>query len=329
MTFFAGNAKNILIKKQVDKDTPIADFTGAINLRVYEWGKDPVRTIAELAESDSSTQQSQSHVTAVAPQITFGVYGRPSELDFLAEALLGADDDTGSGAVTRHTATPTTDTPYYSILEVLPYGTVRYDGARCVEAEFKATDSGTTELQVTGIIWIPLGVTLDVAAPTPLPAVADELPFIFAEAAVKYAGVHPGTTCDIDWKITRNAARAQGDMGFRAIDVVNGKLQTDGSFTRYTADETAMKTVDTGDPAGTTPTSAIYRESASVLFSRGAGADERSFGIAAPEISFETRQEALDLNGQPFKEVLGFRTQPQATLADHIALVTVNAKATP
>src|SRR4051812_29089241 len=328
-TFYSGVATDILIKKQVDKDTPIADFTGALHLRVYDWKKDPVRTIGQLQETDNTTQQRASHVSAITPGITFGIYGRPSELDFLAEALLGDNDDSATSAPTTHTATPSTVLPYYSILEVLPYGTTRYDGCRCIEAQFDGQDEGETELKVTGIVWGVLGVTEAIAAPDPLPAAADELPFIYAEAAVKYAGTHLGATTAFSWKISRNANRAQGDSGFRGLDIVPGLIQNDGSFTRYTQDDTKLRAIDTGSPTGTDPTSTIFTESASVLFSRGTGASARSFLIASPEVAYETRDEALQLDGKPFAEVLGFRTQPQTTLAAHIALVTVNAKATP
>lgn len=328
MSFFAGNAKNILVKKQSDKDTPITDWTGALNLRVYEWTKDPVRAINQLEESDSSAQQGASHVTAIAPGISFGVYGRPSEVDFLAEALLGSNDDSATVSPTTHDAVPDLDTPYYSILEVLPYGAVRYDGCRLGQAQFTAQDEGDTELRITGLTWGVLGVTHGITAPDPLPAVKDELPFIFAEAAISYATVHLGTTSAFTVTVNRNITRAQGDSGFRALDIVLGKLQVDGSFTRYTQDDDTMRLVDTGDTAGTDVTSTIGTESASILFSRGTGATLLSLLIALTEIAFETREEALNLDSTPYKEVLGFRTQPQADIADHMSIVTVNAKAT-
>jgi hypothetical protein len=329
MSFFAGNAKNVLIKKQSDKDTPVTDWTGALNLRVYEWGKESVRAISELNESDASTQQSGSHVTAITPSVSFGIYGRPSELDFLAEALLGGNDDSATSSPTSHTAFPDVDTPYYSILEVLPYGSTRFDGCRLASVQFTGTDEGQTELRVTGISWVVLGVLHGVTAPDPLPAVKDELPFIFAEAAISYDGSHPGTTSAFTVTVNRNTTRAQGDSGFRALDAVNGKLQVDGSLTRYTADDTIMRLVDTGSTTGTDITSDIGTESASILFTRGSGSTLRSFLIALTEISYESREEALELDGKPYKEVLGFRTQPQPDIADHLSIVTVNAKATP
>lgn len=326
-TFFAGNAKTILIKKQVDAVTPITDFSNAIALRVYDWTKNPVRVIAPLSESDASSQVGASHVTGIAPGISFGVYGRPSELDLIAEALLGLNDDSATTTPTTHTATPTQNSPHYSILEVNEYGNVRYEGCRCTQASFTAQDTGETELKVTGITWEALSITSAVAAPDPMPVAAEELPFIYAEATVKYAAVSLGRTSQFTYNVNRNAQRAQGDHGFTALEIVLGKLQADGSVTRYLADDDTIRAVDTGSEAGTTPTAAIFTESFSVLFTRDGG--DLQFLMASQEVAYQTAEVALNLDGQPFAEVLAFSNQPQADPADNITIVTVNAKATP
>lgn len=331
MTFFAGNSKLILVKKQVDKDTPITDFSTARAFRVYEWAKDPSRVISELQESDASTQQAASRVTAIGPALTFGVYGRPSELDFISEALLGDNDDSATSSPTTHTATPSVDQPYYSIMEYLPYGggeSPVWDGCRLFAGQGQSQDEGETDLQITGLAWTALGLTHGVTVPDPLPTPAAEAPFIHAELAVKYAGVHLGTTKAIQFSINRNGGRRQGDSGFRAIDATPGKFQVDGSASRYTADDQELRTIDTGTPSGTDLTSIVQTEALAMLWTRGSGASLRSFLFAAPSVSKPTREEALNLDGTPFVEVLAFRTEPQADLADNVALVTVNAKAT-
>lgn len=326
--FFAGNDKLILIKKQSDKDTPVTDFSDALALRVYEWGKEASRTVVELVESDATAQQGRSHVSQIGPAISFGIYGRPDWLAAIAEAVLGDNDDSATMSPTTHSAIPDQATPYYSIMEVLPYTASVWDGCRCIGATYAADDSGETDLKVTGIQWMALGLTLHQTAPDPLPQPSSEAPFIYAEAAISYAGDHLGSTTGFSWVINRNAKRAQGDSGFRALDVVNGKFQTDGSVTRYTADDSILRAVDTGSKTGTDLTSAIYSEALAVLFSRGTGADARSFLISAPEVSYESREEALNGDGSPYQEVLAFRTQPQADIADHIAIVTVNSQPT-
>jgi hypothetical protein len=330
MTFFAGNSRTILVKKQVDKDTAVSDFSDAMALRIYEFSTDPARAITELSESDASSQQGGSHVSAIGPGLSFGVYGRPSELDLIAEALLGDDADSSTVTPTTHTATPSNDQPYYSILEVVPYGGGRlWDGCRLFGGQFTSQDDSDTELRVTGLQWVALGVTNNVAAPDPIPAPADELPFIHAEAAIKYATVHLGLTKQVTVTVNRNGGRRQGDSGFRAIDATPGKFAVDGSVSRYTQDNAMQRAIDTGSKTGTAATADIYTEAFSVLYTRGSGSTLRSFLITGTEISYSTREEALDLDGNPYVEVLGFRTEPQAALADNLVIVTVNAKATP
>lgn len=327
-TFFAGNSKLILIKKQADAATPADLNSGALAFRIYEWSKTPVRTQGPLDETDASIQQSGSHVTAITPGFSFGMYGRASELDLIAEALLGLDDDQASGGPIIHTATPDQEQPYYTIGEVDPYAYTVYDGCKLVAGTFTAQDTGQTELRVTGLQWDALGYTAGGTAPDPLPTPVDELPFIYAECAVSYDDVHPGTTNEFSVTVNRNAIRAQGDTGFRGLAVIAGKFQVDGQFTRYVANDEILRAVDTGSKTGTDPTAVLYTESMQILFDRPV--DDLQFQIASQEIAYETRQAAIDPSaGTPYKEVLGFRTQPQAALEDNITIVTVNAKSTP
>lgn len=328
-TFFAGNDTLLLIKKQTDKDTPVTDFSDAMAIRVEDFTKDPVRVIDALGETDSSVQEGGSHVTSMTPGLQFSLYGRPPELDLVAEALLGLNDDSGSADPTSHTATPDQVQSYYSILEVLPYGSTRYEGCKASTATFTGQDDGSTELQVTGLTWVVLGITENIAAPDPLPTPTPELPFIYAEVAVSYDSVQPKVTKAFSVVVNRNTTRLMGDNGFVALDAAAGKFQVSGTLSRYTQDDTIMREVDTGDSAGTVPTAAIPTHSFSILFTRGTGADLRQFLISAPGISYAGRTEAKNLDGTPFVEVLSFRTEPQPLLADNIQMVTVNAKATP
>lgn len=332
--FFSGNERTLLIKKQVDKDTPVSDWTDAMALRVYELTKDPVRQIQSLAETDATAQQGASKVASIGTGLSFGLYGRPSELDLIAELLLGENDDSATTSPTTHTATPNQDAPWFSLMDVLPYGTADkvpvYDGCRIAAASFTAQDAeGDTFLKATGLQVLALGITHGATPPSPLPVPADEDPFIYAEAEIKYGGVHLGSTKSFTLNVVRNSIRAQGDAGFRAQSIIHGKFQVDGQVSRYTQDDEIMRLIDTGTTTGTDPTATVAQETLSIAFSRGAGASLRQFAIASAGISYEGREEAIDPSaGNPYVEVLGFRTQPQPDIADNISIVTVNAKAT-
>jgi hypothetical protein len=328
--FFAGNQRILLIKKQVDKATPVTDFSDALALRLTDFSPAAARTLSPLAETDSSVEEAASHVSAIGPSLSFGCYGRPSELDLIAEALLGENDDSSTSAPTTHTATPSITQPYYSILEVVPYGGGRrWEGCKLLAAQFASQDDGETALQVTGLQWEAITMTDNVSAPDPLPAFQDELPFIHAEATVKFATVHLGTTKQVTVQVNRNGGRAQGDSGFTALDIVPGKFATVITVSRYTGDNSMQRAVDTGSKTGTAPSSDVYTEGFSVLWSRGSGSTLRSFLITGTEVSYGSRDEADDTDGNPFIEVLGGRTEPQGDVADNMAMVTVNAKTTP
>lgn len=329
-TFYSGNERTLLIKKQDDKDTPVSDFTDAIALRVYEFSREPVRQQGPLEETDASAQQGASKVQSVGPALSFGVYGRASELDLIAELLLGDNEDSSTNDPTTHHASPSQDQPYFSLMDVIPYGDGNpvYDGCRITTATFTGQDTeGDTFLRVTGIQVMSLGIEHGVAAPDPLPTPADDDPFIHAEAAVSYDDVHPGTTKAFSVTVTRNSTRSQGDSGFRALDITPGKFQVDGTLSRYTQDDETLRLVDTGTTAGTEPTTVVAEESLEILYDRpDAGL---AFAIASAGISYETREEAIDpSSGQPYVEVLGFRTQPQADIANNISILTTNAKDT-
>lgn len=330
MTLYAGNQRVLLIKKQVDKDTAVTDWSDAIPFRLTAFDPDASRTLSPLAETDSSQEEAASAVSTLGPGVSFGCYGRPSEVDLLAEALMGDNADSATTSPTTHTATPNAIQPYYGILEVVPYGAGRrWNGCRLGAAQFASQDEGETQLQITGLAWLAMSLTDNVAAPSPLPDFADELPFIHAEATVKYATVHPGTTKQVTVQINRNLSRAQGDSGFTALDIVAGKFASVITVSRYTQDNAMQRAIDTGSKTGTDGTADIYTEGFSVLWSRGASGTARSLLITGTEVSYGTRDEANDIDGTPYVEVLGGRTEPQGDVADNMAIVTVNAKATP
>jgi hypothetical protein len=315
--FFPGNAKLIGIAAQVDKDTPAASPT--LYFEVTNYTKDPVRTQAPLNETDRSAQQGANHVTAITPGCGFDCYGRPGYMSTISEALLwDSDADITNGI---DTAVPSQVPVYWTIWEIEPgLYTDRYDGCVGVSGTFTAQDEGETELKVTGLTFIALGFTAHVTEPVSLPDPNDEMPFIFAEVTVNYDSNHLGTTSAFTVNVNRNAKRITGDNGFQSLDVSAGKLQVDGTITRYVETDGTKRAVDTGTAGGTTPTTTIFDESLEILFDRVA--ESKSFSITSMAVAYPTREQAINLDGSPLAEVLGFATQPQADAADNITLVS-------
>jgi hypothetical protein len=323
-TFFPGNAKLIGIAKQVDADTPAAAPT--VYLEIRNWNKDAVRAQAALEETDRSAQQGAQHVTAITPGLGCDLYLRPSQADLIAKMLLWDNDDSATGPTYTHSASPSQVPVFYTVWEIEPgLYTNRYDGAVAVAGTYTGQDEGQTEINVTGLTFIALGFTAHVAEPT-LPSPNTELPFIYAEAAISYGGVHPKTTSAFTVNVNRNAKRITGDNGFRSLAVAAGKLQVDGTLTRYVQDDDTARAVDTGTAGGSAPTTTVFTESLAILLERSGSLSSL---IASLAVAYPTREQAINLDGSPLAEVLGFATQPETDVADNISIVSVNAKATP
>lgn len=316
-TFYPGNAKLIGLAEQADADTPAS--APYHFLQVYDFSADPVRAQGPLEETDRSTQQGANHVTAFTPALSFGIYGRPSLLDVVARSVLWS----GSATLTSHSSTSTpSNTPiYWTVWEIEPgLYTNRYDGCVATACSFQGQDEGQTELRVTGWQWLALGYQAGISEPS-LPAAVDELPYLFAEATVSYDSVSAGLTSAFTLNINRNAKKIQGDNGYRGLAVVPGKLQVDGTLTRYVTDDDSMRAVNTGSTSGTALTTDIYEQQLDIQFDRPA--DSVSLLISAPAVAYPTREQAVNLDGSPLAEVLGFQTQPQATLAGNLSIVNV------
>lgn len=328
--FYAGNDRLIGIAKQVDKDTPAAAPTEV--WRITGWTKEKPRNLAPLEESDNSAQQGASHVTSFGGGFTCELYMRPSEMDFIAEAVLGDNDDSSTSSPTTHTAVPTPDTSYYTVWEINPDATTKYDGCRATALSAQAQDEGQTEWRLS-LTFMALGVTHGGAQPLTDSQLAallhDELPMLWAETTVEYDGASSGRTSACTININRNSARIQGDNGFRALDIIHGKFQVDGSVTRYLADNDTERAVDTGSESGTVATTDVFKEPLSVLVQRGSGGTLRQVLFTVAEAAYLEHTRVNDYSqGRPVAEVLPFESQPQAALEDNFSIVTVNAKTT-
>lgn len=313
--FFPGNQKLYGFAVQADKDTPAAAPTFAT--RLTEHSRTPARTVASLEETDASTQQGASHVTAITPAFSLSGYARPSLWKFMIAAILGDEDVVGDVS----TATPDLDQPYYTVWEVDPdVHTIRYDGCREVSLSLTGQSEGDTTLRLNTISWLPLGILHGEAEPDLVALLVDEAPFIFAECLVKYAGASLGRTGAFTLNINRNSGRPFGDGSFRALDVVPGKFQVDGSVTRFVSDDEILRAIDTGTVAGTVPTTTIYSEAFELELDRPA--ETLNITVSIPEVAYETIEDPVSTDGAPKTETLGFRSQPQSNLADHVVSVS-------
>lgn len=325
---FTANRKIIAAAFQADQDTPAANPTVA--WPITDWTRSPVRVLQALAETDASSQEGASRVASIGPGFQCGLYLRASILDFLAEAVLGQDVDTSS-APWHHEATPVQIPRWATVWEIEPdLYCNKFDGVAFAGMTLAGQDEGETFWKIDGLAALALGYTAHVTEPAGAQALAealvDEEPLIWAETAVSYDSVHPGSTKGASIAIDRRATRAQGDSGFRAFSISLGKILVNGTLTRYMVDDDTRREVDTGSTSGTDPTATVAEHSLELVAERASVG--LGFQVISAGISYLTDEEPIDTGGLPKTEVLGFQTQPQTDVADNITIVTTNQKST-
>ena len=321
MAFVAGNRRTLYLGTQVAKGTAQATPTKAF--RVTDFSPNPVRARITLAETDATTQQPGDVIVGYTPGFSFKVYLRPSQAALLFQSLLGTNVDSGAGPNFIHTQSASQTTPYLTVFEREPSTWCnRYVDCRVTQIVMDGQAGGAIEATVT---MEALSFTGGATAPTS-PAADSDLPWVYPEILVKRAGSSPGTASQFSVTVARNGARAQGDNGFGSLDYVNGLFAISGQFTKYASDDADSRQVDTGSTTGTVTTTAILEETLEILATRNANS---SISIAIAAVSYPTRTAAVDTSGNPLAEVMGFRSDPQTTLAAHVVVVVKDALATP
>lgn len=321
MTLIAGNRRILYLGTQVAKGT--AQTTPTKAFRISDFSPNPPRARTTLAETDSTTQQPSDVVVGETPGFSFKVYLRPSQAALLFQSLLGTNADTGSTPNYTHTQSASQTTPYLTVYEREPSTWCnQYVDCRVTQIQLDGAAGGVIEATVTVEALSFVG---GATAPTS-PAADSDLPFVYPEILVKRAGSSPGTASQFSIVIARNGARAQGDNGFGSLDYVNGLFAISGSFTKYATDDADQRQVNTGSTTGTTFTTAILEETLEIKATRDANT---SISILLAAASYPTIASAVDTSGAPLADVMGFRSDPQSTLAGNVTCVVKDQHATP
>jgi hypothetical protein len=320
MTFVAGNKRTLYVGTQSGKGT--AQTTPTKAFRVSDFSADPVRQRITLAETDATTQQPADVIVGYQPGGSFKTYLRPSNAAWLFATLLGTNADTGSTPNYIHTQSATQTTPYFTMYEVEPsVWANQHVDCRVTQIQLDMHAGGAIEATVTFAALTFNGG----ATPPSSPAAGSDLPYVYPELTVTRGGSHPGTASQVTILISRNGNRAQGDNGFGSLDYVNGLFSISGQFTKYADTDTDQRQVDTGSTTGTATTTAIYEETLAIKATRDTNT---SINIAIAAASYPSRTAAVDTSGQPLAEVMGFRSDPQATLAANVAVTVHDQLAT-
>lgn len=298
--FVAGNKRTLYLGVQADKDTP--QNTPTVAMRVQDVTPDPVRDFITLAETDRTTQEPGQAVIGLSPSLSFKSYLRPSQVQFLMTAILGDP------------SRPQEQTDYLSVFEDEPDTWCnQYTGLRLTDLELTGQVGGAIEATVKAQA---IGFLAGVTSPGS-PDAGSDMPYVYPNMAISRGGVHPGTASQFQLSFSRNSKRAQGDNGMSSLDIVHGLWSCSGQITKYAGDDQDQRQVDTGAVDGTSPTTALFTETLEIVATPAVGP---VLDILIAEVSYPTRTAAVNTDGSPLAEVLTFRTQPQASLADQVTV---------
>jgi hypothetical protein len=320
----AGNTRLVYAAIQSGKGSAASTPTIVFRLR-DQASLDPGRTIIQLPETDSSTQQSPDSVVGAEPGGGFATWLRSSEFDWLAQAVLGANADTGGSDPFTHTATPTQAMPYVTFWDVIPgVQCTKYIDGRIGTLSLAGQSLQGIEATIGNIV--ALSAALGATEPTAPTAPATDAAMSYPMVTVTIGGSHPGTVDSFTLNINRNVTILHGDNGLASFDSVPGIFAVDGSFRKIYVSDADYRKYHGGASGATTLTTTIFAEALDLLIQAAVG---RSVEITSAAMEYTATTIPVNVDGSPIIEEQSFRTQRQAAIASNLTIVTKNAKATP
>jgi hypothetical protein len=325
MPSLPGNTRLVYAAIQAGKGTPAATPT-----IVFEISGDaalsPNRLLIQLPETDAASQQPDNVVVGAEPGGGWSSWLRSSQSDFLAQACLGANADTGSNPNYTHTATPAAASamPYVTLWDVLPSSMcTRYDDARISSLAFSGEALQGISVAVTAVA---LSAQLNVTAPTLPATLAADRALAYPDVTATIGGVANGTVDAWSLTINRNVTLLRGDLGLAAYDSVPGLLGVEGTFRKIYQNDDEYNRHHGGSAAATSLTTTIFEEALDILVQENAN---RSVRFTSSAIQYTETTIPVDVGGAPILMTQTFRTRGQAVLGNNITAITKNGFATP
>jgi hypothetical protein len=323
-TSYAGNTRLIYGAIQSAKGTPATTPTVVFRL-TGDSAMDPGREIIQLPETDSSAQQPNSVVVGSSPVGGWGGWLRPAEFDWLAQATMGANADTGASDPWTHTATPTQAMPYVTLWDVIPgVQTTRYDDCRI--GSLSASGEALQGIAYTVGDVHGLSATLGVTEPTAPTAPAAGAAMSYPNVTCTVGGATPGTFDSWSITVNRNITVLRGDLGLASYDSVPGVFAVEGTLRKVYASDADYRKFHGGSTGATTLTTTIFAEALSIAVVQSSS---RSVTFTSSAVEYTETTVPVNVDGTPILQTMSFRTQRQATIANNLTIVTKNAKATP
>lgn len=317
MTGIAGNFHTVALGRQTAKGTP--QTTAHKKLKLIGGVVVPDWEVVPLVETDSSRQRSRTVRTGYRVAGAIEGYLRSDEFSQLAYGVMGANVTSGAGPYT-HTATSAAGAPYYTLFPAYNSTTLvdRYVDCRFTQLSVRGTALGVLSYQATFA-----GLTATFGETDPVLAVSTATPLTYPNVTVTKGGSAAAVVSEFELNIDNGGEFIVGDTGLIGADYVFGRWAVDGRLVILFESDADWRLFHTGATGGTTAAGAVSTEALTILASANASSDEISFAMTNVEIV--DYQVAPNPDGTPIRATYLFSSQPQATIANTLSIVTKNA----
>lgn len=268
---------------------------GAFKQALAGGGMAPSRTVANLAETDSSRDQGVSYVQNETIGGSPEFYARDDSLGFWLWAVLGADAATGTSPNWVHTITPANSLPYISVWRDV--SDVLWEAYRdCKVSSLTIAASAGQPLTATATI---NGVTSTrlTTDPSITPAIPMSSGFVYNynNATVNLSGAAIATVSSFSLTIDNNINPIQTD-DVQMYDIVEGQRQVTLDFDMIFTDLNEYNSFHYGSTSGTTISPNIYTTPASFQFDNGAN---NQIKFTVPSLAYTEFPVDVNPNGDP------------------------------
>jgi hypothetical protein len=323
VTLVPGNALTLALGKQTAKGTPQTTPQAKLDY-IAGFGPEPNWASIQTAETDATRQEPDDI------RVGFSVLGqgehylRPDEHHYLAHALLGSTNTTGSTNKT-HVATSTADgsAPYYTLYRAVAQTAEVTQMIDCQIAQIQWT-GGAGQALSGQVDWVGLSAVL--GATDPVLAVSQQAVLVYPEVTGTWGGTHDGSIQS--FQITASQGRSPwiGDTGTTAFDIVPGQLGVRGQLVMLFQNDQEYRNFITNSTSGTAPSTTIPSKSLSIIAAIDANTSIQ-WDLTAAQITGYSR--ANNTDGSPLLATIAFKSKRSATLGNVLTVTTKNAIAAP
>jgi hypothetical protein len=274
---------------------PAAAVPGAYKSPLVNGGLAPVRTVAQLAETDSNRDQGISYVTGYEVQGSPEVYVRDANIGFWLQATLGADAVTGTTPNFTHALTPSNTIPYLTSWRNVS-DTLWEQFLDCKVSSLTIAGAAGGALTATPTL-LGRSSTRLTTDPSISPAIVlDNAPvYTYNDMTVTLSGGVTALVSQFSMTLD-NQVSSQHTNAVAPIDVVEGLRRCTLSFTMILQNLNEYNAFNYGSTSGTVASSSLYTTSADFALSHGTN---NSIDLSFPSIAYDAFPVDVNAAGNP------------------------------